>query len=163
MNGPPTIQTVGSASPTAGASPTPPANTSVPPAKTREKISPKRFWSVALVAVLGIIAIVLIARWAIERATCSITDDAFIEAHIVNIAPQSVAGHLVRYLVEENDTVERGQLLAEIDPVPYGDQVELARSKLDGAQVELQRQEAALDRLKQEVPIQIEIARRTHA
>jgi membrane fusion protein, multidrug efflux system len=163
MNGPTTIQTVGSASPTAGASPTPPANTSVPPAKTREKISPKRFWSVALVAVLGIIAIVLIARWAIERATCSITDDAFIEAHIVNIAPQSVSGHLVRYLVEENDAVERGQLLAEIDPVPYGDQVELARSKLDGAEVELRRQQAALERLKLEVPIQIEISRRSLA
>jgi membrane fusion protein, multidrug efflux system len=116
-----------------------------------------------LVSALGLIAVALIARWAIGRATSSITDDAFIEAHIVNVAPQSVSGDLVRNLVEENDRVEQGQLLAEIDPVPYRDQVELARSKLDGAEAELRRQQAALDRLKQEVPIQIEISRRSHA
>ncbi len=91
------------------------------------------------------------------------TDDAFIEAHIVNVAPEAVSGHLVRYLVDENDRVEQGQLLAEIDPVPYRDQVELAHSKLDGAEAELRRQQAALDRLKLEVPIQIEISRRSLA
>jgi membrane fusion protein (multidrug efflux system) len=116
-----------------------------------------------LALVLVIVVVAFIARWAIGRATSSITEDAFIEAHIVNIAPEAVSGHLVRYLVEENDRVEQGQLLAEIDPVPYRDQVELARSKLDGAKAELQRQQAALDRLKQEVPIQIEISRRSHA
>jgi membrane fusion protein, multidrug efflux system len=116
-----------------------------------------------ITAVLAVVAIGLIAAWVIGRATTSITDDAFVEAHIVNIAPQSVSGHLVRYLVEENNHVEQGQLLAEIDPVPYRDQVELARSKVDAAEVELRRQQAGLERLKQEVPIQIEISRRTHA
>jgi membrane fusion protein (multidrug efflux system) len=95
--------------------------------------------------------------------THSITDDAFVEAHIVNIAPQSVSGHLVRYYVEENDRVEQGQVLAEIDPVPYRDQVETARSKVEGAEAELRRQEASLDRLRTEVPIQIEISRRSLA
>jgi membrane fusion protein, multidrug efflux system len=145
---------------TAGASPAPPANTSAPSSEMPWNRNAKRFWSIALVAV---VAIVLIAWWVIERATTSITDDAFIEAHIVNIAPEAVSGHLVRYLVDENDRVESGQLLAEIDPVPYRDQVDVARSKLDGAQAELRRQQAALDRLKQEVPIEIEISRRTHA
>jgi membrane fusion protein (multidrug efflux system) len=86
-----------------------------------------------------------------------------VEAHIVNVAPQTVSGHLVRFLVEENDWVEQGQVLAEIDPVPYRDQVNIARGKVDTAQAELRRQEAALARLRLEVPIQIEIARRTLA
>jgi membrane fusion protein, multidrug efflux system len=116
-----------------------------------------------IVVVLAVVAIAFFARWVFYRATTSITEDAFIEAHIVNIAPQSVSGHLVRFLVEENDHVEQGQVLAEIDPVPYHDQVELARSKLDGAEAELRRQQAALDRLKLEVPIQIEISRRSLA
>ncbi|HEV3025333.1 MAG TPA: HlyD family efflux transporter periplasmic adaptor subunit, partial [Pirellulales bacterium] len=42
-------------------------------------------------------------------------------------------------------------------------QVELARSKVDTAQAELRRQEAALARLRDEVPIQIEIAIRSVA
>ncbi len=36
-----------------------------------------------------------------HRFTHSITDDAFVETHVVNIAPQEVSGHLVRYLVPE--------------------------------------------------------------
>jgi membrane fusion protein (multidrug efflux system) len=99
--------------------------------------------------------------WWLRRVTHSITDDAFVEAHIVNIAPEQVSGHLVRFLVEENDRVDKGQVLAEVDTVPYRDQVEVARKKVAEAEAELKRQEAALERLRTEVPIQIAIARRT--
>jgi membrane fusion protein, multidrug efflux system len=165
MDSPTVNQTTSSVSsaPPAATSPAPSTNTPTPSAKLPENKSARRLWSIVLALVLVIVVVAFIARWAIERATSSITEDAFIEAHIVNIAPEAVSGHLVRYLVEENDRVDQGQLLAEIDPVTYRDQVELARSKLDGAKAELQRQQAALDRLKQEVPIQIEISRRSHA
>jgi membrane fusion protein (multidrug efflux system) len=116
---------------------------------------------VTLALILGIVVLVFGWRWMNYRWRHSITEDAFIEAHIVNIAAQSVSGHLVRYLVEENDRVEQGQLLAEIDPIPYRDQVEVARSKVETAEAELRRQEAALERLKLEVPLQVEIAKRT--
>jgi membrane fusion protein (multidrug efflux system) len=101
--------------------------------------------------------------WWSYRLAHSITEDAFVEAHIVNVAPQTVSGHLVRFLVHENDHVKQGQILVEIDPVPYRAQVNIARSKVSTAQAELRRQEAALARLRQEVPIQIEIARRSFA
>jgi membrane fusion protein (multidrug efflux system) len=109
------------------------------------------------------LAICLAYSWWSYRHTHSITEDAFVEAHIVNIAPQMVSGHIVRFLVEENDQIQQGQLLAEIDPVPYRDQVNIARSKVETARAELRRQEAGLARLRLEVPIQIEIARRTLA
>jgi membrane fusion protein (multidrug efflux system) len=115
-----------------------------------------------LLALAGL-AIFLAYTWWSYRQTHSITEDGFVEAHIVNVAPQTVSGHLVRFLVEENDRVEQGQVLAEIDPVPYRDQVNIARSKVDAARAELRRQEAGLARLRLEVPIQIEIARRTLA
>jgi hypothetical protein len=54
-------------------------------------------------------------------------------------------------------------VLAEIDPEPYRDQVSIARSKLETAQAELHRQEAAVARLRLEVPIQIAIAARSLA
>lgn len=133
----------------------------VPPA------APRRRWLVRLLWLGGLLGLAALAffviSWWGHRLSHSITDDAFVEAHIVNIAPQAVSGHLVRFLVEENDRVEQGQVLAEIDPVSYRDQVELARSKVQGAEAELRRQEAALARLRLEVPIQIEIARRTLA
>jgi membrane fusion protein (multidrug efflux system) len=119
-------------------------------------------WLGALLALVGL-AIPFVFSWRSYRFSHSITDDAFVEAHIVNIAPQSVSGHLIRFFVEENDRVEQGQVLAEIDPVPYRDQVELSSTKVEAAETELRRQEAALARLRLEVPIQIEISRRSLA
>jgi membrane fusion protein (multidrug efflux system) len=102
-------------------------------------------------------------EWVQFRRSHSITDDAFVEAHIVNVAPQSVSGHIVRFLVDENERVEQGQVVAEIDPVPYRDQVAVARAKLDTAEAELRRQQESLARLKIDVPLQIEVAKRSEA
>ena len=144
--------------------PTPPpqaAPAAPAPAPPRRRL-PRLFWLGGLVALAGL-ALAFALSWWSYRQTHSITEDAFVEAHIVNIAPQTVSGHLVRFHVEENDRVEQGQVLAEIDPVPYRDQVNIARGKVDTARAELRRQEEALARLRLEVPIQIEIARRTFA
>ena len=43
-------------------------------------------------------------------------NDENIEAHMVNVAPEMVSGRVVRFLVEENDQVGQGQVLAEIEP-----------------------------------------------
>jgi membrane fusion protein (multidrug efflux system) len=97
------------------------------------------------------------------RRSHSLTDDAFVEAHIVNVAPQMVSGRINRILADENDRVEQGQVVAEIDPVPYQDRVDEARSKLEAARAELSRQEADLARLRKEVPVRVEIAKRARA
>src|SRR5947207_3385483 len=67
--------------------------------------------------------------WLVYRFTHSITNDAFVESHLVNLAPQ-VPGHIARILVDEHDVVDKGQLLALIDPLPYERQVELSSAKL---------------------------------
>src|SRR5438477_5260861 len=91
----------------------------------------RRIWVSVPAVLILIVAGYFGIHWFTYRLSHSITDDAFVEAHIVNIAPQTVSGHLIRVLVEENDQVEPGQLLAEIDPVPYRDQANIARSKVD--------------------------------
>ena len=151
----PTVDGPTAAPPSQPASPAPPA---APPRRWLSRL----LWLAGLLVVAAVVASLAYAYWS-QRLNHSITDDAFVEAHIVNVAPQTVSGHLVRFLVEENDRVEQGQVLAEIDPVPYRDQVNIARSKVDTARAELRRQEAGLARLREEVPIQIEIARRSLA
>src|SRR5262249_5968693 len=114
-------------------------------------------------AILAIVAAYFGIHWWSYRLNHSITNDAFVEAHIVNVAPEMVSGRIVRFLVEENDKVEQGQMLAEIEPVHYRDQVEQARGKLDLADAELRRQEAGLAKLKKEVPLQVDVAKETLA
>lgn len=137
--------TAPSAAPTVSPSPQP-ASAS-PPAAPPSRRLPRLPWLAGLLVLAGL-AVAFVWPWWSQRLTQSITEDAFVEAHIVNVAPQSVSGHLVRFLVEENGRVEQGQVLAEIDPVPYRDQVNIARSKVDTARAELLRQEAALARLR---------------
>jgi membrane fusion protein (multidrug efflux system) len=140
--------------PTADPTPPPP-----PPAPRNTQV--RLLWLGGPLVLAGLV-ILLLFVW-VRRRNQSLTDDAFVEAHIVNIAPQTVSGHIVCFHVEENDHVEKGQLLAEIDPKPYRDQVNIARSKAETARAELRRQEAGLDRLRQEVPVQIGIACRAVA
>jgi membrane fusion protein, multidrug efflux system len=107
---------------------------------------------------VAIVAAYFGTHWWTYRVSHSITDDAFVEAHIVNVAPEMVSGRIVRFLVDENDHVEQGQVLAEIEPVHYWDQVAQARGKLELAEAELKRQKAGLTKLKNEVPLQIDVA-----
>jgi membrane fusion protein (multidrug efflux system) len=112
-----------------------------------------------LLLLVGPVAI----SWLIHRATHSITDDAFVETHVVNIAPQEVSGHLVRYLVQEFDEVPAGKELAVIDPVPYREQVALLQAKFDVAEAQVAAAKTALEQLQAQVPREIEVAERALA
>jgi membrane fusion protein (multidrug efflux system) len=137
----------------------------VPPVPASSRRPPRLVHWAAWCAAGGIaiVAAYFGLQWWTYRLSHSITDDAFVEAHIVNVAPEMVSGRIVRFDVEENDHVEQGQVLAEIEPIHYRDQVEQARGKLDLAEAELKRQEAGLAKLKKEVPLQIDVAKQTLA
>jgi membrane fusion protein (multidrug efflux system) len=122
-------------------------------------------WGRLLLALALILLVVgpFALNWLIFRFTHSITDDAFVETHIVNIGPQQVSGHIVKFLVQEHDVVEAGQTLIELDPVPYREQVELLTAKLGVAQAQLEAQKRELEVLQAQVPHEIEIARRAAA
>ena len=135
---------------------TPPSVSPPPPAHTRRHFVRWAVWGV--LAVIAIVAALFGIQWWNYRLDHSITDDAFVEAHIINVAPEMVSGRIVRFLVEENDRVEQGQILAEIEPIHYRDQVEQAQGKLELAEAELNRQKAGLTKLENEVPLQIAIA-----
>jgi membrane fusion protein (multidrug efflux system) len=138
-----------------------PAQPAVPAPPARPNLLLRRLLLPAAVLALAAVAAPYALSWGYQRASHSLTEDAFVEAHIVNVAPEMVSGRIVRFLVQENDRVTGGQLLAEIDPVHYQDQVDQARSKLETARAELRRQEASLARLRKEVPLQIEVAKRS--
>jgi membrane fusion protein, multidrug efflux system len=67
------------------------------------------------------------------------TDDAFIEGHIIQISSK-VAGHVARMHVSDNQEVEQGDLLVEIDPREYAARLAHTRAALQAA---IARQQAA--------------------
>ena len=69
---------------------------------------------ISLVLGVVILLVVGVMFWRYERRFES-TDDAFVDARIVRLAPQ-IAGRVVRVYVNDNDLVRAGQILVEIDP-----------------------------------------------
>ncbi|KVE38014.1 multidrug transporter subunit MdtN [Burkholderia sp. TSV86] len=102
-------------------------------AGVRKSVPKGRLIALAIVA-LGIAAI----WYAYERSVrYPSTDAATIDADVVHVATP-VSGRIVRLAVHENQRVSKGDLLFEIDPVPYRlsvaqaqADVELARASLD--------------------------------
>jgi multidrug efflux system membrane fusion protein len=92
-----------------------------------------RLIALAIVA-LGVAA----AFYAYERASrFPSTDDASIDADVVHVATP-VGGRIVRLAVHENQRVAKGDLLFEIDPVPY-------RLSVQQAQADVEVARAAID------------------
>jgi membrane fusion protein (multidrug efflux system) len=141
---------------------TAPRSEPMPPAP-RSRIRLGRVIACIASAAAVAVGVPFLFGWVGYRRSHSLTEDVFVEAHIVNVAPQTVSGRIIRILADENDRVEQGQLVAEIDPVPYRDKVNEAQSRLETARADLARQEADLARLRKEVPIRVEIARRARA
>lgn len=64
------------------------------------------------------------------------TDDAFIEGHIITVAP-SVSGPVEKLLIEDNQEVKKGDLLLEIDSRDYEAKLKQSKAKLEEARAAL--------------------------
>ncbi len=120
----------------------------------------QRRWLVPLILVLALAAgAPWAAEWLAYRFTHSISKDAFVDSHLINVAPQA-AGTIVEMAVQEQTRVRRGQLLALVDPSTYQRDVNLAAARLAVAEAALAKAEADLALLTAEVPRRITIAQK---
>jgi membrane fusion protein (multidrug efflux system) len=103
------------------------------PPESRARPFYKRPLPLALMALAALVVVVLgTAYWLYARQYVS-TDDAFIDANVVRLAPR-VAGQVLRVPVSDNQEVQKGQLVVELDPAPF--QVQLDQAKASEAQAE---------------------------
>ncbi len=78
------------------------------------------------------------------------TDDAFVEGHIVSIAPR-VSGPVEQMLIDDNMPVKKGQLLIVIDPNDYEVKLAQTKAKLAEAKAALNISEKDITRSKSEL------------
>jgi membrane fusion protein (multidrug efflux system) len=129
---------------------------------TSPQPKPRRRWRVLVVLGLLLAAGAAVASpWLAYRFTHSVSKDAFVDSHLINVAPQA-AGTVVEMYVQEQTPVTRGQLLALVDPSTYQREVDVASAKLEVAQTALEKAQADLALLTAEVPKRITIAERKH-
>jgi membrane fusion protein (multidrug efflux system) len=79
--------------------------------------------------VLLIAAIFGVRYWLYARAH-ETTDDAFIDGHIIQVSPKA-SGYVSKVYVSDNQNVNAGDLVAEIDPRDYEAKVAQAKAALN--------------------------------
>ena len=96
------------------------------------KVSPKRALGFSLVLLLALYGLWRFGHWLYYRYTHAYTEDAFVEADIINVSPL-VPGHIAKVLVDESQKVKKGQLLFLIDDRDYRAAYLLAKARLEHA------------------------------
>src|SRR6185437_14393793 len=101
----------------------------------------RRFVIIAIIVVLvvGIVALL----WWLHARQFEDTDDAYIDTHIAHISPQ-IAGRVLHVLVNDDQQVQAGQLLVQIDPSETQSRLAQAEAQLSQAEAQLAQRQADL-------------------
>ncbi len=75
------------------------------------------------------------------------TDDAYVRANIVHIAPH-VSGPIVDLPLQDNQHVRKGDLLFVVDPRPYQAALQMAQARLELTNLEIEALDNAIDAAK---------------
>jgi membrane fusion protein, multidrug efflux system len=99
---------------------------------------------IALVALLGIGAVIGTVRWWLQARDFEWTDDAFIDTRIVPISSQ-INGQIVDVPVNDNQLVEAGAVLFRIDERDYRAALDQANAQVDQAVASIKNLQAQID------------------
>ena len=100
---------------------------------TRPSYMKKR---VIVPSVAAVLFVILGIYFAIHSIHFQSTDDAFVEGHIISIAPR-VSGQVKELLVTDNQPVKKGDLLLVIDPNDYEAVLKQKEARLQEAKASL--------------------------
>ena len=100
---------------------------------TRPEYLKKR---VLVPCITGVIFLICGIFYAIHNVYYKTTDDAFVEGHIISIAPR-VSGPVLNLNIEDNQDVKKGDLLLEIDAADYIAKLKETKAKLEEAKASL--------------------------
>jgi membrane fusion protein (multidrug efflux system) len=120
---------------------TPPDSGPVP--QEARKVPPKRKILAGVIGV-AVLAVLLVfgIPWVKAMLSTVSTDDAYVNGHVTFVAPR-VGGQISRVLVDDNNRVRKGDLLAALDKEPYRVAVAEKQAAVDTAQADLQAATAA--------------------
>ncbi len=123
---------------------------------TRPEIRKKRVFVPIIVFIIFLICAIF---YSIHNYYYKSTDDAFVEGHIITVAPR-ISGIVTNLKIEDNQEVKKGDLLLEIDPNDYkvklmqseaklneaASSLEVAKNEVEKTQVELEFAKNDFDR-----------------
>ena len=117
------------------------ADVNAPKDSAAEPITQRSVWRRRLLIGAGILALVVVVMFGVPWVRFALstvsTDDAFVNGHVTFVAPR-VHGQVSRVLVDDNNRVRKGDLLAALDKEPYRIVVSEKQAAVDTATADLQ-------------------------
>jgi membrane fusion protein, multidrug efflux system len=111
-----------------------------------------------LLAALAATAAIVAGGWYLLTRGTESTDDAQVEGRLLNVSAR-VSGQVLRVHVEDNQRVEAGDLLVELDPADYAARVDVAKADLAAARAAAQGARSALALTEKTAPATLQQAR----
>src|SRR3984957_13206674 len=108
----------------------------VPRPAAAEPRTKRPLWIWIAGGVVVLLALTKVVPFTINAFRTVSTDDAYVNGHLTFVAPR-VPGQVVRVLVDDNNRVQRGNLLVQLDKEPYRVQLDIAKAELEVAQADL--------------------------
>ena len=118
--------------------------------QTPRKNSGRKKIGIIILILLFAIGAIIIFFYLRYKATHVTTDNAFIEGAIHTIASK-VSGTVKAIHVRDNQSVKKGDLLIEVDPVDFDVKVKEASSKLDAEKAKFLEVEAKIETAKRQL------------
>jgi membrane fusion protein, multidrug efflux system len=101
--------------------------------------SPRTKWGLILAGLVIVVAVLFLWRYL---GSYESTDDAQIDGHVNSVSAR-VSGHVIKLNVQDNQYVEKGTVLVEIDPADY--EVALAKARAEYADAQAQANAAGIN------------------
>jgi membrane fusion protein (multidrug efflux system) len=118
------------------------ANSAQPPQQAR-RASPKRKIVAGVLGVAVLVGVFVFGiPWIEAMLNTVTTDDAYVNGHVTFVAPR-VPGQISRVLVDDNNRVRKGDLIAALDKEPYRVVLAEKQAAVDTAKADLQAATAA--------------------
>ncbi len=122
------------------------------PPKKKQSLISKHPVGVAIAAIVFVVLLILGILYWLHARNFESTDDAFIDAHMVRMAPR-ISGRVSRVNVEDNQQVKAGQVLMEIDPRDQQAKLAQAQANLASADAQIAQAQAHLVQTNAQVQV----------
>src|SRR5471030_189140 len=111
------------------------------PEKSQRKGRSKRNFIIPIVVILAIVALVWLVHWWMVGRFIESTDDAYLQADSVTVAPK-VSGYVTDVYVGDNATVKAGDPLVRLDTRQYQVSLDQAQATIAARAADIQRAQA---------------------
>ncbi len=117
-----------------------------------ENTTPKRPKKRKILIPLAIVVAILTSLYLFHESHYQSTDDAYVEADIIQITPK-VSGHIIESYVKDNMEVKKGDLVAKIDDEVYIEKYKQAKAAYQKALLNQKNAKANLSAVNSEIQL----------